>query len=104
MVKSRRTNVLFFPTVSAKADLESRVVPHSPASTTRLKCMNNESIMFGAWPLTKQVCSNTSEAYCGSLRSGGHSGMSIVRLAVTQAWTDFLDIRRERTFRDARAR
>ena len=44
-----------------------------------------------------------SEAYWGSLRSGGQSGMLISRLAAIQTWAEFLDIKTARIFNDVRA-
>ena len=77
-------NVLFLPTASTEADLELSTVLHRSASTTCLKPMGNKSTSCSVRSLTKQKCSKTSEAYCGSLRSGGHSGIPITRLAVIQ--------------------
>ena len=84
MVELGHTNVLFLPTVPAEANPKSSVVLHRSADTACLEHMNNMPTRCSTWPLTKQVCSNISEAYCGSLRSGGHSGVPIIRLAVTQ--------------------
>ena len=105
--KSNRTqacNGLFFPTVPTEANLELSAVFHRTANTTCLRRVNKGPIERRAGELTKQLCSNTSEAYCGSLRSGGHSGIPSAFLAAIQTRYEFRDIRAARVLKDARAR
>ena len=78
------SNVIFLPTASAEADLELSAVFLCPGGTTRLKPMSNKLTGRRIPLLTKQVRSNISEAYRGSLRSGGQFGMPSIRHAAVQ--------------------